>query len=68
MKVALIFKSFFELGQWWFRGQQKQIETVRSYPSSYAKAANEVDCGMTKEEIQREMRTNRCVGYNYNDE
>lgn len=57
----LIFKSFFELGQWWFRG--------RSYPSSYKKyAVKEVGCGLTKEEIQREMRSNRCIGGHFTEE
>ena len=61
----LIFKSFFELGQWWFRDHK----TKTYYQAATNTVVREVvGCGMTKEEIQREMRTNRCVGYNYNDE
>lgn len=65
----LIFKSFFELGQWWFRERVRQARSIRSYPSSYKKqAGKEVDCGLTKEEIQREMRTNRCIGGHFTEE
>lgn len=65
----MIFKSFFELGQWWFSGREKQTEVIRSYPSSYKKqAAKEVDCGLSKEEIERGMRSNRCIGYKYSEQ
>ncbi len=69
MKVALIFKSFFEFGQWWFKGREKEAKSIRSYSSSYKKqAVKEVDWKLSKDEIEREMRSNRCIGGHYTEE
>ncbi|TXI92292.1 MAG: hypothetical protein E6Q33_07435 [Neisseriales bacterium] len=65
----MIFKTFFELWQWWFKGREKKAKVIRSYPSSYKKhAVKKVDWKLSKEEIKREMRSNRCIGGHYTEE
>lgn len=61
----MIFKSFFELGQWWFRNHK----TKTYYQVATNTVVREVvGCGLTKEEIQREMRSNRCIGGHFTEE
>jgi hypothetical protein len=61
MEKIMIFKSFFELGQWWFRG--------RSYPLSHKKyTAKEINSDLSKKQIQREMSSNRCIGGHFTEE
>ena len=56
------FKSFYEFGKWWFAKFSIQIDAEKK-----AKVAKvRIELGLSSRELERHMRENRCVGYQYN--
>ena len=60
--INMTFKSFKELGTYWFQNISK------SKKSSYSSYATSFKVKESKQEIERFARANRSIGYNYKND
>jgi len=59
-----IFRTFADFGRWWFKQRRLGID-----PASFGKPdIKKVKCDMTRKQIDREMRSNRCIGGHFTEE